>query len=161
MNLSPWKSAGSQPIFRGRQDDGLTSFEREMNSLMKSFLGRSDWAQPFGLISGDFPAMDLSEKDNKYLVDLDVPGMNEADIDINFQDHTLTIKGESKNVEETKDYDYVCVERTRGAFRRDIYLDQEIDKDSIKADLKNGVLHVELIKKEKSNTVRKKIPIHH
>ncbi|MDO9182220.1 MAG: Hsp20/alpha crystallin family protein, partial [Bacteriovorax sp.] len=111
--------------------------------------------------SSMYPSIDVTEKENKYLLDADVPGMSESDIEIDLRNNTLIIKGEKKNEIETKDADYVCVERSYGSFRRDIAFDEEVDPDNIKADLKNGVLHVELTKKEKSKLGHKKIPIKH
>lgn len=161
MSLVPWKSTSMPSVFRPRIGDELTAFQREMNSLMSNFFNRGDLSVPQSFIAGSYPAMDLREKDNKYLIDLDVPGMTAADIDMDFHDNTLTVKGETKSEKETKDIDWVCVERSRGSFRRDIYLDDEIDKENIKADLKDGVLHVELIKKAKTPTNHKKISIKH
>lgn len=161
MNLTPWKSTGLAPFSRTRIEGELNSFQREMNNLMSTFFTRGDLSTPQFFDSSFSPSVDLKEKDDKYLLDADVPGMNESDIDIDFRNNTLTIKGEKKSEKETKDEGYVCVERSYGSFRRDIPFDDEIDQDSIKADLKNGVLHIELAKKEKGKTAHKKIPIKH
>lgn len=161
MNLTPWKSRSAVPFFRSNIGDEVTAFQREMNSLMNSFFNRGEMTSPTLLGSSFYPAIDLEEKDNKYLLEADVPGMNESDIDIDLHNNILTIKGEKKNERETKDADYVCVERSRGSFRRDIYLDKEVDQANIKADLRDGVLHVELAKKESGKTGHKKIMIKH
>ena len=161
MNLTPWKSSTSAPFTQTRVGEELASFQREMNNIMNNFLNRSETNSPINFDMNFYPAIDLVEKDNKYLLDADVPGMNEADIDIDFHNNTLTIKGQKKSEKETREMDFVCVERSTGSFRRDIYLDDEIDQDNIKADLKDGVLHVELIKKEKGRTNHKKVTIRH
>lgn len=159
MNLTPWKSTNALPFARTRIEDDLNAFQREMNSLMNGFLTRRDTALPSVFDFGAYPAVDVTEKDNEYLLDADVPGLNEADIDIDFHNNVLTLKGEKKIEKETKDIDAVRVERSYGSFCRDIMFDEEIDKESIKANLKNGVLHIELAKKEKGRTSHKKIPI--
>lgn len=160
MSLVPWRSTSATPFARGRVGDELSSFQREMNSLMNNFFNRGDISMPSFDMSF-YPAVDLKEKDNKYLLDADVPGMNEADIDIDLHDNILTITGEKKSEKETKDAGYVCVERSRGSFRRDIYLDQEVDAANVKADLRDGVLHVELTKKESGKATHRKISIKH
>lgn len=160
MKLTPWKSSSTSPVPSSRIGNELSSFQREMNSLMNSFFNRGDLVMP-QFETSFYPSIDLKEKDNKYMLDADLPGMNESDIDIDFHNNTLTIKGEKKSEKETKEGDYVCVERSSGSFRRDIYLDDEIDQDSIKADLKDGVLHIELSKKEKAKGTHKKITIKH
>ncbi len=161
MSLVPWKASAPTPFFKSRVGDELASFQREMNSLMNSFFTRGDLSLPNSFEASYYPSIDLKEKDNKYLLDADVPGMVESDLEMNFHNNILTIKGEKKSEKETKDIDYVCVERSMGSFRRDIAFDEEVDQDSIKADLKDGVLHVELQKKEKSKTATKKIAIKH
>lgn len=161
MSLVPWKSTSTAPFFRNRIEDEMTSFQREMNNLMSSFFNRGELSTPQFADMNLYPSVDLKEKDNKYLLDADLPGMNESDIDIDLRGNVLTIKGEKKSEKETKDSGYICVERSRGAFRRDIYLSQEVDQDNVKAELKDGVLHVELIKKASTSTGHKKIPIRH
>jgi len=161
MNLTPWKSRTTAPFLRSSAGDELASFQREMNSLMNSFFSRGEMMPSQSFATSFYPAIDLKEKDNKYLLDADLPGMNDSDIEIDFHDNILTIKGEKKSEKETRDADYVCVERSSGSFRRDIYLSEEVDASSIKADLKEGVLHVELAKKEPGKTSHKKIPIKH
>lgn len=161
MNLTPWKSKNVAPFMRPRVGDELASFQREMNNLMNDFFNRGELYIPTAFSTSFYPSVDLKEKDNKYLLDADLPGMNEADIDIDFHDNILTIKGEKKSEKETKESDFVCVERSRGTFRRDIYLEGEVDQENIKADLKDGVLHVEITKKGPTKTSHKKIPIRH
>lgn len=162
MNLTPWKSRNAVPFFRTNLDNEMTSFQREMNSLMNSFFNRGELTPSLmGAGASFYPAIDVEEKDNKYLLEADVPGMTDADIDIDIHNNILTLKGEKKSERETREADYVCVERSRGSFRRDIYLDKEVDPANVKADLKDGVLHIELTKKESGKTGHKKIPIKH
>lgn len=160
MSLVPWKTASAIPVTRSRIGDEMASFQRDMNSLMGNFFNRSDFASP--LMSFDtsfYPSVDVKEKEDKYLLDADMPGINEADIDLDFHNNILTIKGEKRSETETKDAGYVCTERSYGSFRRDIPFDDDIDQEKIKAELKAGVLHVELSKKEKSKTTHRKIAI--
>lgn len=161
MNLTKRKSNNSSSFFPARIENDISTLQKEMNSLMNNFFGRSDYSSDLMPSSFFSPAMDLKEKDNKYLLDVDVPGMNDSDIDIDLHDHGLTIKGSKKSERETKDADYICVERSQGSFRREIYLDEDVDTENVKAELKNGVLHVELTKKDTGKSNHKKIPIKH
>lgn len=161
MNLTPWKSTSPSAFLRSRAGDDLSSFQREMNQLMNNFFSRGDIATPSMFETSMYPSIDLQEKENKYVLDADMPGMSESDIEINFHEDTLTIKGEKKMEKETKDVDYVCVERSSGSFRRDVYLSPNVDQENIKAELKDGVLHIELPKKDKGRTSHKKIAIKH
>lgn len=161
MNIIPRKSSSVAPASRTRGANDLMSFQREMNNLMGSFFNDSDLAGPQLFETSFIPSVDVTEKDNKYLLDADLPGMEDADVTMDFHNNILTIKGEKKTESETKDADCVCTERSFGSFRRDIPFDEQIDQDNIKAELKNGVLHVELAKKEKSKESHRKIPIKH
>lgn len=163
MNLIPWRSRSTLPMMRNFTgvEDEFRSLQREMNTLMNTFFNQKDITLPQNFSTNWYPSVDLREEGNKYLLDADVPGVNEADLDIDFHENTLTIKGETKSETKTDEPGYVCVERSRGAFRRDIFLDKDVDKDSIKANLKNGVLHIEMIKNEKPQAGHKKIPIKH
>ena len=160
MSLVPWKTSSAIPVTRSRIGDDLAAFQRDMNSLMGNFFNRSEFTAPMMSFDTSFyPSVDVKEKDDKYLLDADMPGINEADIDLDFHNNILTIKGEKKSESETKEEGYVCTERSYGSFRRDIPFDDEIDQEKIKAELKAGVLHVELAKKEKGKTSHKKIAI--
>lgn len=161
MSLVPWRSTAKSAVPRMRFSDEMNSFQREISNLMNSFMSRADVGSPTIFESSMGPSIDLKEIDNKYLLDADVPGMSESDLDINFKNNTLTIKGEKKSEVEEKNADYVCVERSFGSFRRDIPFSDEIDEDAIKANLKDGVLHIELVKKEIGETSAKKISIFH
>lgn len=170
MNLLPWTSSSIAPSFGSRISQDLSAFQQEMNSLINSFFNRGDLRVPVVTFDTSFyPNIDLLESDNKYSLDADVPGLNESDLDIDFHNHTLSIKGSkkmnkasAKKGESVSDEgDYVCCERSTGEFRRDIYLDQDVDQDSIKAELKDGVLHVEMTKKAPSKAATKKIAIRH
>lgn len=138
----------------------MASFQKQMNNVMNNFF--SSWDLEPSMFDVSFsPSVDLREEENKYMLDADVPGMSEADLDVDYHDQILTIKGEKKSEKEKKEKDYLCVERSYGSFRRDISLDSEIDSANIKAELKNGVLHVELPKVAGGKTSHKKIPIRH
>jgi len=162
MNIIPRKSSTpTTPSTRSRVGDELMSFQREVNNLMGNFFNRGEFFTPPIFETSFYPTVDVKEKGNKYLLDADLPGMNDSDIVIDFHNNTLTIKGEKKSESEVKDEGYLFIERSYGSFRRDIPFEDEIDQDTIKAELKNGVLHVELAKKEKALESHRKIQIKH
>ena len=159
MSLVPWKTTNLIPFKRNRIDDELTEFQQEMNTLMRNFFKGGDIGGPVMFDTRFYPSVDVKEKDDKYLVYADMPGVNEKDIDIDFHNNVLTIKGERKSESEIKDAGFVCVERSSGSFRRDIPFDDQIDQEKIIANLKNGVLQIELLKMEKSKASHRKIEI--
>jgi len=92
------------------------------------------------------PAIEMFEKEDKYVIKAELPGMKKEEIDISVIGDTLTIKGERKAETEVKEEDYYCCERSYGSFFRSIALPSTVDADKIKASYEEGVLEVTLPK---------------
>jgi len=92
------------------------------------------------------PSFDVRETKDAYLFKADLPGFREQDIDVNLTGNRLTVSGqrEAEKVEDT-DTCY-CSERTHGSFTRSFTLPEGIDSGKIQADLKDGVLSVQVPK---------------
>jgi len=132
----------------------LTRLHDEMDDLFRGFF--SDWDWP--VWSGSrWPAIDIAEKDNEFVVKAEVPGCKADDIDISVHGSTLTISGEKKAEEEKKEKGYYHVERSYGSFRRDFNLASDIDSEKIEATCKDGVLTIKLPKSEKAKAVKIKV----
>ena len=92
------------------------------------------------------PAIEVFEKEDKFVVKAELPGMKEEDIDVSVVGDTLTIKGERKAETEVKEEDYYCCERSYGSFSRSIALPSTVDASKIEASYEDGVLEVSLPK---------------
>ena len=92
------------------------------------------------------PAIEVFEKEDRFVVKAELPGMTEEDIDISVVDETLTIKGERKAETEVKEEDYYCCERSYGNFSRSIALPSTVDAKKIEASYEDGVLEVNIPK---------------
>lgn len=90
---------------------------------------------------------DIKESDKNYEVHVDMPAFNKKDIDINYQNNTLTISGhrDSFNDHENKNGDMIMSERSSGRFTRQYHL-PAVDDKNIKADYNDGVLKITLPK---------------
>jgi HSP20 family protein len=95
---------------------------------------------------GWMPAVDMFEKDDKFVVKADLPGMKEDDIDVSIVGDTLTIKGEKKTETEVKEENYYRSERAYGSFLRSIPIPSGVDSSKIEANYENGVLEVTMLK---------------
>jgi HSP20 family protein len=104
-------------------------------------------------------SLDMSETKNAINVALDVPGVDEGDIEISLNNGALEISGQREEETEEKDANYHRIERTYGAFRRRIALPCEVEEDKIKAKLKKGVLKITLPKSENAKSNGRKIEI--
>ena len=92
------------------------------------------------------PPIEVFEKEDKFVVKAELPGMKEEDIDVSVVGDTLTVKGERKTETEVKEEDYYCCERSYGSFFRSIALPSTVDAEKIEASYENGVLEVSLPK---------------
>lgn len=99
---------------------------------------------------------DIIERDNSYVIDIDLPGFSKEDIKIDVTDGYLTInaKMSSSNKENDKKEKYVRRERYFGECSRSFYVGEDIESDDIKASFKNGILSLEIPKVDE----QKKLP---
>jgi len=87
------------------------SLFNQSNELGRGFLDRA--------VLGDYRAkLDVAGSENQYEVSIDLPGMSEDDIQIELNDNTLTVTGHKEEVNENKDKQYYCVERSVVGFHR-------------------------------------------
>ena len=92
------------------------------------------------------PAIEVFEKEDKFVVKAELPGMKEEDINVSIVGDTLTIKGERKAESEVKEEDYYCCERSYGSFSRSIAVPSNVDAKKIEASFEDGVLDISLPK---------------
>ncbi len=105
------------------------------------------------------PAVDIYEDAKKIVLKLEVPGMEEKDLDIRVEDHTLTVKGERKFEAEEKEQNFHRIERRYGSFFRAFTLPSTVDTESVQASYNAGVLKLELAKKPEAQPKQIKINV--
>ena len=98
--------------------------------------------------------MDLYETDDRYVLEMDLPGLQKKDIQIRVEDGVLTISGE-RHVDMPDEC--LCQERWTGKFSRSITLPDAADAEHIQAEYKNGVLRLTIPKKESAKPVEIRI----
>ena len=97
---------------------------------------------------GFAPALDLSETEDGFLVEVAVPGMKPEDLQVTLENSVLSIKGQLRQESEDKKRNYHRTERRYGSFQRTIALPSTVKADAIKAALANGVLRLDIPKAE-------------
>lgn len=108
--------------------------------------------------SSDFnPAVDIKEEEERYLIEADLPGLEEKDIEVKVHDGTLVLSGKRETVTEEKKENSSYSERRFGSFCRTFRLGRNVDPEGIEASYKSGVLTVSLPKREE--TKPRQIPI--
>ena len=117
----------------------------------------------FPTVKDEFGKMkcDIYEKDGAYHLEMDVPGFDKKDVQIEIDDNdylTITAEKSSENNEEDDDKNYIRKERNYGKYQRSFYVGG-IDKDNIQANFENGILKISMPKKEEEKSSKKTIEI--
>jgi HSP20 family protein len=93
------------------------------------------------------PPTDVYEDENHITLKLEVPGIDEKDLDIRVENNNLIIRGERKLEKEEKQENFRRVERQYGTFVRSFALPASVDPDNVKADYDKGILSITLPKR--------------
>jgi HSP20 family protein len=111
--------------------------------------------------SGAVPTAEVAEKDNEFVVTVELPGIDQKNVDINITGNMLTIKGEKREEkeEEQKEKHYHLSERRYGSFSRSFTIPETVAQDKITAAMKDGVLTLTLPKTEAATKPPRKIEI--
>jgi len=105
------------------------------------------------------PAVDIYETPNELVVKADLPDVNEKDIDVRVENNLLTVRGERKFDKAVPEENYLRVERTYGTFSRSFSLPNTVNPEAIRAEYNNGVLTVNLPKREESKPRQVKVNV--
>jgi HSP20 family protein len=105
------------------------------------------------------PAVDVYEDEHNITLKIEVPGIDEKDIDVRIENKTLTVHGERKFEKEEKEENYRRVERQYGSFSRTFTLPNSVDTESVSADYEKGVLKIKFAKKAESKPKQIKVNV--
>ena len=105
------------------------------------------------------PRLDLGATEKEYTVSVEIPGGSEKDVTLELVHDTLIVRGEKKQEKEEKMKNFYRLERSYGSFQRTLSLPEDANRDSIKANFKNGVLNITIPRMELPGTRAKQIEI--
>jgi HSP20 family protein len=105
------------------------------------------------------PPVDIYEDEHNIILKIEVPGINEKDIDVRIQDNTLTVQGERKIEKEEKEENFRRVERQYGSFTRSFTLPSSVDPGQVSAHCDKGVLKISLAKKAEAKPTQIKVSV--
>jgi HSP20 family protein len=145
---------------------------RELNTLQDRMnrLFQDTWGPGSGslgtrggeeaLLSGSFmPPVDVYQDEHHIVLKVEVPGVDQKDIDIRVENNVLTIRGERKLEKEEKEDNFQRIERRYGSFTRAFTLPSTVDTENVSADYENGVLKISLAKREEAKPKQIKVNI--
>jgi HSP20 family protein len=92
------------------------------------------------------PKVDIRENENGYLLEAELPGLNEKDVEVKVDDNLLTISSKDDNEKEEKRDGYILRERRSHSFTRSFVLPKDVDRDAVDAHFSDGLLSLTLNK---------------
>lgn len=122
---------------------------KEAPSVFDDFFNK-DLLSDFFTAERNTPAVNVSEEKDKYKIEVAAPGLKKKDFNVNLEDNVLTISSEKEDENEEKDKNYMRKEFYYSSFSRSFTLPDNVKAEDIKASHSDGVLTVEVPKKEES-----------
>ena len=136
---------------------GFANLRSVLNDLLDENHGRSS-TQPS--VSNWYPAVDVLESKDSYLIRAELPGMKREDIKVEVKDGTLVLSGERKSEKPAEGVEYRHVERVAAKFWRSFSLSKTAKQDGIEATYKDGILEIRVPKAEEAKPRQIEISVH-
>jgi HSP20 family protein len=137
----------------------FVTIQDRMNRLFRDSYGNSEGREESLTNTSFAPPVDVYEDEHNVILKIEVPGIDEKDIDVRIENNTLTVHGERKFEQEEKEENYRRVERQYGSFTRTFTLPQTVDQESVQADYDKGVLKIKLAKKQEAKPKQIKVNV--
>jgi HSP20 family protein len=131
------------PIIRWEPFREVNSLQSRVNSLLRNLNSENETVSAARFV----PPVDIYEDEKKVVLKLEVPGVEEKDLQVSVENQTLTVRGERKFESEEKEENFHRIERRYGSFYRSFTLPTTVDTENVDAKYNTGVLRVELTKK--------------
>jgi HSP20 family protein len=136
----------------------LASLQNRMNRLFGDSF--SPVTSQESLSTGSFvPKVDVYEDEQGIRLKVEVPGVDEKDIDVRLENNLLTIRGERKLENETKEENYHRIERSYGTFTRSFTLPNTVNSEEVKASYDKGILTIHLGKRADARPKQIKVDV--
>jgi len=137
----------------------LNTLQERVNRLFHESFNSSEGRDESLATSNFAPAVDVYEDEHSVTLKIEVPGIDEKDIDVRIENRTLTVHGERKFEKEEKEENYRRVERQYGSFSRTFTLPNTVDTENVSADYEKGVLKIKLTKKAEAKPKQIKVNV--
>jgi len=160
-DLIPWARSDKSPERTSGGENPIAALQEDMNRAFESFWHRFE--RPFngaGLAwDGSSPRSDVVETDDGVEVTVELPGLEQKDVEVTLTADMLMVKGEKKIERQDKKKGYYLSERSYGAFHRSVALPPGVDTEKAEATFKNGVLTVKLPQSAEAKAKTKRVEV--
>ena len=139
----------------------FATLQNQMNRLFQDYQPtRPGQTGEEFMTTGTFvPPVDIYEDEHNITLKLEVPGIEQNDIDVRVENSTLTVRGERKFEKDVKEESYHRIERTYGSFSRSFTLPNTVNPEQVNADYVNGVLTITLAKRAEAKPKQIKVNV--
>jgi len=127
----------------------IKRFRRHMDRMWDELLRREADFKTTGMAGFKVPEIEMKEEEDKYVVKIDMPGIDKNNISVEIVGNELRVKGEKKREKEEKKKGYYYSEKSYSGFYRSILLPEDTDPRGIRAEYKDGILTLKMKKKKK------------
>ena len=134
---------------------GAATLHEHLNRVFGEGFGRGEESN----LTTWAPAVDILENEHELVVKADVPDVDPKDLDIRVENNILTIRGERRFQKQVNENNYLRVERSYGSFARSFSLANTVNSEAIKADYQNGVLTLNIPKREEAKPKQIKVNV--
>src|SRR5215469_7431604 len=132
----------------------LNALQNRMSRLFEEQYGGREEA----LTAGAFvPPVDIYEDEHSIQLKLEVPGIDQKDLDVKVENNVLTVSGERKFEKEEKEENFRRVERRYGSFTRSFTLPNKVNAEDVSANYENGILKIKLGKRAEAKPKQIKV----
>jgi HSP20 family protein len=157
MLLERWQPS-VQSVTRWDPFAELAGLQREMDQIFGEFFGGT----PSKMVTTEAvwsPLVDIHETADSFLLNAELPGVKQEEMQVSVEGDALTLKGERKRETEIKEDQYHRIERSYGRFERVLLLPSNVDPDGVKATYRDGVLEIRLPKREEAKPKAVKVEV--
>lgn len=166
QKLAPWnwfkkeEEEHANAPFTPKEGSHLKDLQKDFDKMFESMKRNLGFSKNADIASGFFkPLLDITSDDNHYTIKVELPGVEQKDIELELEDDILRIKGEKKQEVEEKSKGFYKMERSYGSFQRILNLPEDADKESINSSYGDGILKVQIAKTKQPKSDVKKIKI--
>jgi len=143
MAMERWRPFGTMDRWEPFR---VSDIQSEVNRLFDNFFGRPATGTATGRTW--LPPVDMYTTNDDLVLNVELPGVDENDVNVSITGDLLTIKGERRFENQAKEQDVLHIERTYGKFERMIQLPMAVQADRVKATYQDGLLEIKLPKAE-------------
>jgi HSP20 family protein len=159
-DLTPWRAATPARREESWPFGAFRDFDRMFDEVFNGFGAAAPWWRGSPAQAGMLtPRLDVAETDKGYEIAVELPGIDEKDVEVTLAEGVLTIKGEKKAEKEEKNGGRIHVERSFGSFCRSLSLPDDADPEKTDARFDKGVLTVTVEKRADVKPAARRIEV--